>query len=209
MSALLLDNAHSDNAISLDQKAQHLDNTVATLRAILSTVERELFRTRSTRDRMINAQASTVARLPVEVLATIFEMACVPDADLSRRFIHKDDLYPWQTRDALSMTCTFWKQVVHSTPSLWNHLVIRDRFQYTSETVFQRTQNGELEELSPVAHPGLLRIATERAGLCALHTHVICKAWNREVAEAFWQDILPHVTQAIGRSRAVHINFYV
>ena len=203
----MLDHPHSDNAVSLDQKTQHLDDTVTTLRAVLSTVEREFTRTRSTRDRMINARASTVARLPVEVLANIFEMVCAPDAGLSQRFIRKDDLYPSQMRDALSMTCTFWNQVVHSTPSLWNQLVIRDRFQYTGEVPWG-AQNGELEGLSPVAHPGLIPVAMERAGSCALHTHVICKVFDREAGEAFWRDILPHVTQAIGRSRAVHINFY-
>jgi len=161
------------------------------------------------RDRMINAQASTVARLPVEVLVNIFEMACAPDAGLSQCFIRKNDLYPSQMRDALSMTCTFWKQVVHSAPSLWNQLVIRDRFQYMSGEVLQEMQKGELEGLSPVAHPGLIRIAMERAGSCALHTHVICAVWNSKVMDAFWQDILPHVTQAIGRSRTVRINFYV
>jgi len=205
---LLHDHAHSDNTVSLDQKTQHLDNTVTTLRAVLSTVERELNRTRSTRDRMINAQACTVARLPVEVLVNIFEMVCAPDAGLSQRFIRKDDLYPSQMRDALSMTCSFWNQVVHSAPSLWNQLVIRDRFQYTSGKVLGGMQNGELEGLSPVAHPGLIPVAMERAGSCALDTHVICKVLSKEATEAFWQDILPRVTQAVGRSRTVHINFY-
>jgi len=158
---------------------------------------------------MINAQACTVARLPVEVLVNIFEMVCAPDAGLSQRFILADDLYPSQMRDALSMTCSFWNQVVHSAPSLWNQLVIRDRFQYTSGKVLGGMQNGELEGLSPVGHPGLIPVAMERAGSCALDTHIICKVLNKEAAEAFWQDILPHVTQAIGRSRTVHINFYI
>ena len=206
---LLLNYPHSDNTVSLDQKTQHLDNTVTTLRAVLSAVEREFTRAHSAHNRMINAQASTVARLPVEVLANIFEMVCAPDAGLSQRFIHKDDLYPSQMRDALSMTCTFWKQVVDSTPSLWNRLVIRDRSQYTSGEAPRGTQNGELEGLSPVPHPGLIRVAMERAGSIPLQTHVICIVRNIGATEAFWQDILPHVTQAIGPSRTVRISFYV
>src|SRR3984885_15867243 len=47
----------------------------------------------------------------------------------------------------------------------------------------------------------------ERAGSIPLHTHVLCTVQNTGATEAFWRDILPHVAQAIGRSRAVHINF--
>ena len=47
------------------------------------------------------------------------------------------------------------------------------------------TQNGELEGLSPVAHPGLIPVAMERAGSCTLHTHVICKVLEQRSHGSF------------------------
>jgi len=153
---------------------------------------------------MINAQESTVRRLPAEVMVNIFEMACAVDADLSRRFICEDDLFPWKTRDALSMTCSFWRRVVYSTPSLWNHLVLRDiPRDAPAESLALR-----VKDRSFVPHPELIRVAMEQARSYPLHTHVICKSKNQAANEAYWRKILPHITQAISRSRVVHVNLY-
>jgi len=150
---------------------------------------------------MINAQESTVGRLPADVMVKIFEMAC--DADLSRRFVYGDDLFPWKTRDALSMMCSFWRRVVYSTPSLWNHLVLRDHLRYIPRDAPRVALR--VEGRSFVPHP----VAMKQARSYPLHTHVICKLKNQAANEAYWRNILPHITQAISRSRVLHVNLYI
>jgi hypothetical protein len=118
---------------SLAQRLERLENAFDTLETTLGVVRTELVKARATPRRMVNARASTIFKLPPEILSMIFELVCAMNAGLKERFVDEDDVPLWRGRGSISLTCLKWRQVVLATPSLWSDLVVRiDKWDYDS-----------------------------------------------------------------------------
>jgi len=205
--------AHADSVYeaSLAQSVERLQNAFDTLEATLGVVRTELVQARATRLRMVNARASTIFKLPPEILSMIFELACVMNAGLEERFVDEDDM-PRRDRGSISLTCFEWRQVVLATPSLWSDLVVRiNEWDYDAEQGWygwQLDYSGDLGDLgrpSLSPNPLLVPVTLERAGVYPLNIHVL--DWGRysEVQEILWRRLFYLLTPAIEQARVVQI----
>lgn len=123
--------------------------------------------------------------LPVEALSNIFEMVragCGPESNV--RQSNHDILFLDTGGSRLTFCRTIWSSVAASA----------------------HFEKSVLEGSLPVARPGLIRIAMERAGSCVLHPRVVCTLRGGGTTETLRQGI-PHVAQAIGLSRSAGIYF--
>jgi hypothetical protein len=147
---------------------------------------------------MINMRSSALAKLPTEILAMVFEMACA--VDIGKRFTRRGDLGPWRNRGAINLTCAFWRQVALRTPSLWSDLVICAR---EGNAWMSDVPEDEKEDKISRIDPEFIPIVPERAGAAPLNTHVFCN--DRFSVKGFWNAILPYVTRTVDVSRTIDI----
>ncbi|KAJ7448362.1 hypothetical protein FB451DRAFT_1147590 [Mycena latifolia] len=89
-----------------------LDNTIAALQAALET-HRRLRQAAADRIRLGTAILSVVRRLPIEILAEIFQWT-VPDEPRKRA----TERSPW----VLGRVCSRWRAISQSLPALWTNI---------------------------------------------------------------------------------------
>jgi len=162
----------------------------------------ELVQARATRRRMVNARASTIFKLPPEILSMIFKLVCA-NARLGERVVDMDHMPSWRDRGSISLTCFDWRQVVLATPSLWNEVAVRiDKWDHDEEEDDWESGNLGRPWLRP--YLSLVPVTLERAGLCPLNIYVAGDSYS-EAQGALCSRLVSLITPVIQRARVVQI----
>ena len=211
---MLLFRTCRDDEISLLRKIGGLEDAVKALDAVVDGVHSEYFSARAKLCRATNARCSALARLPLEILAMIFDAACAINEPMEKYFTRNGGLHPrnpWRDRGAINLTCFYWRQVALRTGSLWNNLVIYGRSRDANGVWGDYNFLGSDEEdeqdkqFSIVPHPPLIPIILQRASAVPLNIHISCDSFKGSVIEKYWNMILPHINRAADMSRTFEI----
>lgn len=143
-----------------------------TLHSLALAVGHEIEALVSNERRTLNARQPAVT-LPIEILQTIFELACALTTSTSEPYgyytfrVEIDDFR--NTRAAINLTCSRWREVALKSVGLWSHISMLchidpqypEDYDYGDEDGHRQT--GPVQESAPSAGLNIIPLEVERA----------------------------------------------
>ncbi len=146
----LLEHEHDwvhQNIATLDDHLLSLRQSLCRLESLTALIQTQIDTT-STAKQQLESISAPIRRLPRDILLEIFSL-CRPDPDHKPRLAARD--YPW----TLGHICHWWRDIVHSSPTLWSVVVLYPPYNpEIIELLLQRSANVPLSVYIFVHHPG-------------------------------------------------------
>ncbi len=135
------------NIATLDDRLLSLRQSLCRLESLTALIQTQIDAT-STAKQQLKSISAPIRRLPRDILLEIFSL-CRPGPDDMPRLAARD--YPW----TLGHICHWWRDIVHSSPTLWSVVVLYPPYNpEIIEALLQRSANVPLSVYIFVHHPG-------------------------------------------------------